>query len=126
MSPSVPTILVVERDSRLDGLVKSLQQMGCLILRAADGPEAIEIVRVHSRPIHLMVAVENVNSRSLSATLLPYRPHMQILFVARMVHTESAELSSFERALVRIQEILDRLKTEKPGEHGATHQAGAQ
>lgn len=115
-----PTVLVAGyRDP--DNLVRRLQQQGYLVLQAMDTSEAIEIARVHSRPIHVMIAEESVDSRGLAATLKQYRPQMRVLFLTRFAIPGRPELSSIEGALSKIQEILSLPSPGCPGLADAVH-----
>jgi hypothetical protein len=57
-----PTILVA-RDDGLDcRLVQSLQRTGFHVLEAEDWAQVFHAVRVHSRPIHLLLVNENMDA----------------------------------------------------------------
>src|SRR5689334_14752251 len=54
-----PTILFTEAASHANApLAGQLRQAGYLVLESHDDAEALELARVHSRPIHVMVAAE--------------------------------------------------------------------
>lgn len=81
-SSSVPTVLFAEHDRETcSSLVHRLRNDGCLVLEAQDGVEALEIARVHSRPIHLMVTGVDMDGRTLAATLKHFRPQMEVMFL---------------------------------------------
>jgi hypothetical protein len=81
--PSFPTILLVRQDRDfLDCLVLSLQYKGYIVLHALDAALALEIVRTHSRPIHLLVTDDSPSSSVMAATLKKYRPQMDVLFLS--------------------------------------------
>jgi len=51
-----PTILLLESDSMLRlALARILRGHGYLVLEALDVPKAFELVRMHSRPIRLLL-----------------------------------------------------------------------
>jgi hypothetical protein len=55
--------------------------MGCNVLQGRNPEDLIDIVRCHSRRIHLLFIEENVNNRSLATLLQQYRPTMRVFFV---------------------------------------------
>ena len=62
----VPTILVTGNDNGIEFLVKRLRSGGYLVLVAANFDDAVGIVRIHSRQIHVLVAYGSVNARDTS------------------------------------------------------------
>jgi|SRR5579883_2054622 len=102
----IATILFVRCNGRAEALVRNLQQQGYLLLHAADAAEAIEIARVHSRPIHIMIAEENVDSRSLAATLKLYRPQMRVLFLTQFTSSDKPDLANPETAMAKVRDLL--------------------
>jgi CheY-like chemotaxis protein len=104
---SFPTILVAEDDQRCGGsLVRDLEHQGYFVLVASDGPEAIEIARVHSRPIHLLLTGESINGRTLAAMLKRYRPEMRALFITRHANHEAPDLVRSETAVEKVRQLL--------------------
>ena len=105
---SFPTILVAENDDGVrSALVRDLQHLGYFVLAAQDSTEAVEIVRLHSRPIHLMLTDEGLDGRALAATLKQYRPHMLVLFITRYANGEGPDALGAEITVSRVQELLD-------------------
>jgi len=103
-----PTILVAEEDGGLrEVLVRNLQQQGYLVLEASDGAEALDIARVHSRRIHLMLTDGDADGRTLAATLKQYRPDMQVLFVTRHAKESVRDLLAPDQALNRVRELVE-------------------
>ena len=51
------------------------------VLEAHDVPEAMDLVRMHSRPIHLLLLGMSFDD-TLVTTLKPYRPDMHVLRVS--------------------------------------------
>lgn len=101
----VPTILMTEHSSRLrTTLVQLLEHQGYLVLQAQDEDEALQIARVHSRPIQLMLATESLDDRTLAAKIKMYRPGMDVLFLAHGLNGENPDLTAPEMA--KVQSIL--------------------
>jgi CheY-like chemotaxis protein len=110
----VPTILVAQDDIAICGaLIRDLQRDGYFVLVAHDGPEATEIVRVHSRRIQLMLTSDSADGRTLAATLKPYRPDMQVLFITGHAKESAPDLTSSDAAVGRVREFLK--PPESPG-----------
>ena len=104
---SFPTILVVGDYYGVGGLlVRDLRHQGYIVLVAQDGAEAIEVVRIHSRPIHLMLTADSMDGRTLAATLKQYRPKMQVLFHARCAEDMGPDTLRSNVALARVRELL--------------------
>ena len=79
-----PTILVA-RDDGLDcRLVQSLQQNGFHVLEADDWDHLFDVVRVHSRRIHLLL-LDAKNMYVYVPILKAHRFWLQILFVEKQV-----------------------------------------
>src|ERR1700739_1840867 len=78
--PHYPTILIVQQLRGVrSALVRNLQSQGYAVLEASGENEAVEIVRTHSRQIHLLVTDDSANSQISAATLKQYRPNMEVL-----------------------------------------------
>lgn len=106
-SLSFPTILVAELDGESrDWLVSRLRQQGYFVLEARDDGEALELVKIHSRPIHLMLTGGGPNARNLAAVLKPYRPKMCVLFVSRSPNERTPDLLPPGMVLDKVQEII--------------------
>ena len=101
-----PTVLVAEtEDSPRDFLVRTLQQQGYLVLEAQDAAEALEMVKVHSRPIDLMLTEGGPEGRTLAATLQQYRPRMSVVFVSTEAHG-GMSFKALTAALTRVQDLV--------------------
>ncbi len=97
-----PTVLVAERKAELrEAVVGALQQEGYLVLIARDGAEALDVGRVHSRQIHLIITGADVEGRALAATLKPFRPAMAVLFVDR-----SQQLQDLDNLLIAVRSMV--------------------
>jgi ActR/RegA family two-component response regulator len=78
-----PTILVA-RDDGLDcRLVRSLQRKGFHVLEAEDWAHLFDVVRVHSRPIHLLLVDVSMDARV--PILKEHRAELQVVFVKKPV-----------------------------------------
>ncbi|MEO8594929.1 MAG: hypothetical protein ABI759_16535 [Candidatus Solibacter sp.] len=93
-----------------------LQRDGYLVLESRDEDEAMDIIRLHSRPIHLMLIDESAYGRELAARLNQYRPQMQVVFV---------DWDARQNVCLKVKEILgplqagDRLPEIKPATDAA-------
>ena len=75
-----PTVLIVLKDAEIQGRLSSgLRNRGYMVLEAASLSEALETVRIHSRPIHLLLLGQEC--RLMAAVFKKFRPYMKILFV---------------------------------------------
>ena len=102
-----PTILVAEHDNDVRSpLVRHLQQQGYFVLIAHDANEALEIARVHSRPIHLLLADESLDGRSLAATLKQYRPNMHVLFITWGGPLDPLDTERTDPTLAKVRECV--------------------
>jgi DNA-binding response OmpR family regulator len=91
-----PTVLVV-RDDVLDSLlVRSLQRNGFHVLEADDWEHLFDVVRVHSRPIHVLVVDESMDSRV--PILKKHRSELQVVFVKKPVNSDEV--------LARVRHVL--------------------
>jgi hypothetical protein len=78
----VPTILAVGNQDGFLALVEELRMEGYLVLVAATSDDAVHLIRVHSREIHVLVTLGSVNPSDLVARLMPFRVGvMQIVCV---------------------------------------------
>ena len=103
----VRTVLIAADDAGLrDALSQDLQHDGYLVLTARMDSEAIEIVRVHSRAIDLMLIDEGAGGRTLATTLKQYRPDIKILFLTQCSPGSSPDASRSGRVVARVRELL--------------------
>ena len=81
-----PTVLVVRDDVGLaDLLVDCLRSEGYNVLEA-DSTHVLDVVRVHSRPIHLLLADESMNSHV--PILKKFQSEVQVVFVKKPINPE--------------------------------------
>jgi len=82
-----PTILVA-RDDGLDcRLVQSLQGNGFHVLEAGDWDHVFDVVRVHSRPIHLLLWDESMDAHL--PILKKHRSDLQVVSVKKPVAVDA-------------------------------------
>jgi CheY-like chemotaxis protein len=130
----VETVLVVEDDALVRGLVLSvLKAQGYTLLQAAGGEDALQICEQHPDPIHLVitdVVMPRMSGREVAEAIRMKRPEARVLFMSG--YTDDAVLlrgvSSREAAFIqkpfspsalarKVREMLDA-----PGE-GVLHLA---
>ena len=82
-----PTVLVARDDDGLDGpLGDCLQRNGFHVLEAGDWARVFDVVRVHSRPIHLLLA--DVSMEARVPILKEHRSELQVFFVKKPVDVD--------------------------------------
>ena len=82
-----PTVLVARNDEGLDdALVRRLQLNGFHVLEADDWGNLFHVVRVHSRPIHVLVA--DVSMDASVPILKAHRSGLQVLLVKKPVDAD--------------------------------------
>jgi hypothetical protein len=92
-----PTVLVARDHDGLDGsLVSSLQHSGFLVLEAENWEQVFNVVKVHSRPIHLLLADVSMDARV--PILKKHRSELQVLVVKKPVDADEV--------LSRIRQLL--------------------
>lgn len=115
-----PTILVAGSGfTDRQNLVAVLRHEGYLVLICPDDAAAVDVVRLHSRPIQVMVTGEDGNSRSLAAKLLLYRPQMRVLYMTHDLAGNDCDVSAPDLLLQEIREIL------KPASKDLSRRVGA-
>jgi two-component system cell cycle sensor histidine kinase/response regulator CckA len=80
------TILLVEDEEPLRAIAREiLEEQGYQVLEAAGPEKAIEIVRLHPHPIHLVltdVVMPGMNGRTLTEKLVAARPELRVLYMS--------------------------------------------
>jgi len=80
------TVLLVDDDKAIRGLVRRiLSEEGYQILEAGDGIEALELGRVHTEPIDLLltdVIMHGLNGFALAKQLMQIRTNVAILYMS--------------------------------------------
>jgi DNA-binding response OmpR family regulator len=95
--PEYPTVLVAHNDVGVRGtLLDCLQRHGFHVLEAHDWAHVFHWVRVHSRPIHLVLA--DVSMDAHLPILKKHRSELQIVFVNKPVDADDV--------LARVRQLL--------------------
>ena len=109
-SRDYPTVLVVVDDAELrHALVRSLQQNGYFILEEYNAASALHILRIHSRPVHLMLLSKSISGGVLASALKQYRPETKVLLVAQRQDELLHDVVTPENVLARVREFFKRL-----------------
>ena len=92
-----PTVLVARNDEGMGGpLVNCLQRNGFHVLEANNWEQVFDLVRVHSRPIHLLLA--DVSIDAIVPILKKHRSELLVLFVEKPV--------DLDEVLVKVRRLL--------------------
>jgi two-component system, cell cycle sensor histidine kinase and response regulator CckA len=80
------TVLLVEDEASVRGLVRqNLNLMGCRVLEAQNGLEAIRIAEEHAGPIHALVTdavMPGLNGQEVAERLAATRPDTKVLYMS--------------------------------------------
>jgi CheY-like chemotaxis protein len=80
------TVLVVEDQDEVRGLaIRVLRTYGYSVLEAADGATALELVKSHAGPIHLLltdVVLPGMNGRELAESVRTLLPGTKVLYTS--------------------------------------------
>ncbi|MEM7137693.1 MAG: MASE1 domain-containing protein [Myxococcota bacterium] len=94
--PATETILVVDDDDDVrDAVVLALESGGYTVLRAADGDEALDVVRSHSDIVDLVVTdlnMPNAGGDVLIDSLAEAHPTLPVVVVSGYSSSDTAEL----------------------------------
>ena len=102
-----PTILLVDINGGWwSAVISGLEEDKYHILRAESWDEALHFAKTHSRQIHVLLAEDSRDGHLLADTLKPYRPEMQVVFVADQTNANPPEALEPERAAAKIRELL--------------------
>jgi hypothetical protein len=102
-----PTILLVDINGGWwNAVISGLEEDKYHILRAESWDEALHFAKTHSRRIHVLLAEDSRDGHLLAETLKPYRPEMQVVFVADQTNANPPEALEPERAAAKIRELL--------------------
>ena len=93
-----PTVLIAHYDVGVRGtLLDCLKRNGFHVLEAEDWDRLIDVVKVHSRPIHLLVA--GVSTEARVSILKRHRSGLQVVFVSKPVNADDV--------LAKVRQLLD-------------------
>jgi two-component system, cell cycle sensor histidine kinase and response regulator CckA len=97
--PVPPTILIVEDEPGIRGLVrKILRRERYEVLEAGSGEEALEVAAAHPGEIDLLltdVMLPGINGRALAGALIEARPAMKVIYVSGYTDDESVRGGEF-------------------------------
>ena len=71
--PGFPTILVVGNEKSLACLIEKLRFHGYLVLVATSFDDAMQVVKIHSRPIHVLVTDGSAGALDWTKIVQPFR-----------------------------------------------------
>src|SRR5262249_15596821 len=109
---NIPTILL-SGSAVCQTFVYALQHRGYLVLESQSDAETLELVRLQSRSIHVMITDEGTDGRSLAQRLRPFRPQMQVLFVNWDASENTEDTIAPRLALPKVEEILNANRTNR-------------
>ena len=131
------TVLLVEDDERVRTSVEQvLAQCGYQVLVAANGDEALSLVRRHRGAIHLLLVdlvMPGTNGRDAVKQILPFQPKARVLFISGYGTGgggEGADSRIFRKpftggALARkVREVLDASPPPAQSDGGSSRGAG--
>ena len=91
-----PTILLVEDDDAVRGLLKHvLDREGFTVLTAGDGPSALALARTHSGTIDLLltdISMPRMTGRELADQIYTQRPSLPVLFMSGYADSGTIQL----------------------------------
>ena len=119
------TILIVEDEEAVRKLVRrTLEKQGYQLLVAASGMEALDLLRHHEGPVHLVITdviMPQMGGRQLAQELQAARPEIQVLFISGYTESSIVHRGGLRKAEAflqkpftplslarRVREMLDR------------------
>jgi hypothetical protein len=109
---SYPTVLIaVDDDETRQFLVHRLREDKWHTLEANNRSRMMDLVRFHSRPIHLLLLSVDISEPSCEALLQDYRSAMHVLYVKTGFHEGRPDALLPERAVAKSREILKPLQS---------------
>jgi hypothetical protein len=82
-------------------VASALRQDGYHVLEARDRNDVFDLVRTHSRAIHLLVTTDDLGDATLHAQLHPYRPGIGVMILS------NEEMLVPELALSRVRRFFE-------------------
>ena len=111
-SGGFPTLLLVElHQEHPTALSDCLRSEGYHVLEARDWSEALDIIKIHSRPIQVLLTGMDKCSVEMSGTAKLYRPEMQVLLVSQHPLENHPNVQDPDSVLRMLRGFL------KPGKH---------
>jgi PAS domain S-box-containing protein len=125
LAKGTETILLVEDQAGIrEVLSEALQRAGYTILQAADGQEALSLVKDYQSPIHLVITdlmMPNMGGRELVSIVAQLRPDIRTLYISGyaelfLPHPESSDPIlqkpfSLTTLTVQVRKILDAARS---------------
>ena len=91
-------------------MVHSLRQDNCLVLEADSLSRVLDVVKVHSRPIHVLLLDVSIGDLALAALVQRYRSGIQVLFVTKSSSQAPHDALPPDGALAKARELLNLQK----------------
>ena len=102
-----PTVLIAEPSNKLRVLlIFRLQAKGYFVLEARNEAEALNVIKIHSRPIQVMLTSGSPDGRMLASTAKQYRRDLHVLFITGESKDKSVDLFLPEEALIKVGELV--------------------
>jgi DNA-binding response OmpR family regulator len=102
-----PTVLIAELEETVSSaLCTSLQNEGINVLVTHDWTTTFDLIRSHSRPIHLLLTNVSRAKPDLAEMLKPYRTELRVLFIAQHPSEIRPNVLHPEIAVAMVQELL--------------------
>ena len=87
-------------------MAQTLEQEDYMVLKARDQVGAQRLVKLHSRPIHILLTEASSSGQVLAAALKPYRREMQVLFVALQAKADFQDTQALESVLAKVRDLF--------------------
>jgi PAS domain S-box-containing protein len=101
------TIMLVEDNEQVRHLaLEILKRQGYAVLVALNGPEALEIMRLHRGPVHLLftdVVLPGMNGRELYSKAVESQPNLRVLYMSGYIDEVIAHRGVLEQGVAFIQ-----------------------
>jgi two-component system, cell cycle sensor histidine kinase and response regulator CckA len=101
------TVLVVEDEKTVRALAtRVLRDLGYTVLEALDGTEALQLIKEHHRPIHVLltnVMLPRVDGKMLAERLVTHYPEVQVIFMSGAAESSQIGLKQFDSGALFLQ-----------------------
>jgi hypothetical protein len=106
----VPTIIVASLDEALRSFfLRNLAQGSRHVLEADSEDSLLDLIKLHSRPIQVLLVDIRLDNRDLLASLRKYRPNMAIIPVAEDLHEPIRGVLTPRAALMKAEGLTSAL-----------------
>jgi hypothetical protein len=102
-------VLVAANGDLRRTLFRSLTEDEWLVLEADNSHQVLELFKVHSRPIHLLLMDTRVGGPSFTGELKPYSPYTEVVYLTHAGDREHPDALTPEGALAKAKELLRKL-----------------